>query len=194
MEKVDTTIQGPKVDVDTWQEGMVALNTDEPAGAAVIHREYNAKNIESLTYSCSTDTVYGATSTKMLSRMGDGIANIRVRGNVAKVSLCFSPGPSIPLDKISDTEWIFPDFTGDHFLNILSLCFCHDYLSIELEEPGDVTITWDCYLLNSNLRRNLTLKGAKRHYTESNKRRFVYSTGMLIDVQDKKTNIGHLSC
>ena len=184
MEKLVTTIQGPKVTVNTWQEGMIALNTGEGAGVAVLHKNYKVNNVKSLKYSCSIDSIYDPL-TKMLNRMCDGIVNIKVYGNVAKATLRFAPGPSVPLSKISDTEWSLPDFAEDHFLNILGLPFCHDYLDIELERPGSVTITWDCYLLNSKLRRKVSLKMAKPHYTESNTRKFIYSRGTLMNVYDK---------
>lgn len=182
FEFYDTTIHGPKVTAAGWQEGMAAVHALPEPGAAVIHREYNATNIKSLKYSCSTELVFG-TGPKMLNRMYDAIANIKVSGNVTKASLCFSPGHSIPLEKISEKEWILPDFTDDHFLNVLCLSFCQDYLEIELEEEGNVNVTWDCFMLSSNLRKNLMLQGRKGYYTESKKRRFVYSAG-LIGIQD----------
>ena len=143
--------------------------------------DYINFNLQSLKYSCSTEAIYNP---KLLNRMGDGIANIKIYGNIKMASLCFAPGPKLPLNKISDTEWILPDFTDDHFLKIGCLPFCYDYLIIELKEQGDVTITWDAYMLNQNLRKEIMFQSSKPHYTESKTRKFIYSTGTMMNIYD----------
>ena len=184
MEKVITTIKGSKIIANDWHEGLVALCTNENVGAVVLNRKFQINNQQHLKYSCSGEIIYKLFNHKMLNRMSDGIGNIKVYGKVNKASLCFSPGPTIPLQKISETEWIFPDFTDDHFLKIGCLPFCNDYLKIELKEPSNIIITWNAYLLPENLRRKISDQSRKPHYTESKTRRFLYSYGTLMNVID----------
>jgi hypothetical protein len=185
MDTIVTSINGSKVVVSDWHAGMIALCAGEHTGAAVLHRSCTKENVNTLKYSCSSEGIYDPIkNSKLSNRKGDAIANIRVYGNISKASLCFAPGPIVPLSKISDEEWYLPDFTDDHFLKSGCLPFCHDYLNITLKEPGRVTITWDAFLLSPKLRREIMRQSSKPHCTESATRRFTYSTGTLMSVQD----------